>query len=116
MDTGHKKLGILTSAAFSAGLLASAAQAQTAFDYKLTGGQKTAPPPVTFQLYPLPKLDLSRRDFAEAARPVHSPRIQMILPEKNYYNQRSENGLALWDGATAKMKGPMKVRVTIHFP
>ena len=111
-----KSLGILSSAALSAGLVAGAAQAQTAFDYKLPAeSSKSGPPPVAIQLYPLPKLDLSRRDFSQAAKPLDKPQLQLILPEKNYYNQDHEKGVELWDGATANMKGPLKVRLTIHF-
>lgn len=116
MGSERKRLGILTSAALSAGLLASTAEAQTTFDYKLPPEQKTERPSVAFQLYPLPKLNLSKDDFTEAAKHKERPQIQIILPEKNYYNQGPDKGLELWDGATAKMKGPMKVRVTIHFP
>lgn len=117
MVAGPKSLGILSSAALSAGLLAGAAQAQTAFDYKLPAEpSKSVPPPVAIQLYPLPKLDLSRRDFSQAAKPLDKPQLQLILPEKNYYNQEHDKEFPLWDGATAKMKGPLKLRVTIHFP
>lgn len=116
MGPQRTKLGILTSAALSAGLLAGAAEAQTVQDFRLRPEDHNAErPPLAFQLYPLPSFDLSR-DFSESVKRSEKPRVQIILPEKDYYKQRPEGGIELWDGATARMKGPLKVRITIRFP
>ena len=118
MESKHRELGFLESAVFAAGFFPSCASAQSAsqsvndYVFTATRQEQVSKPPVTLKIYPLPNLTAGL--FPEAAS-KDKPQIEIILPNKSYYEQKDKHSIDLGDGASAKFRGPMKLRVTVPF-
>jgi hypothetical protein len=118
MGSKRKELGFLASAVFAAGFVPSCASAQAPSqrvdDYVFMAArqEQSVKPPVSLKIYPLPKL--AAGSFPEAAS-KDKPQIDIILPNKSYYEQKDNHSLDLGSGASAKFRGPMKLRVTVPF-
>ena len=71
---------------------------------------KSVDPSVAVKIFPFPKLTLGPFLDADSAK---KPQVEFLMPDKRYYEQRDNYSLDLGNGATAKMKGPMRVRIRI---
>lgn len=113
MESKRKELGFLGAAMLAAGFMPSTAQAQSAsIQNPLTatspfGGGDSSP---AVKIFPLPKLTNGPFMEADARK---KPQVDLLLPDKRYYEQRDRYSLDLGNGATVNLKGPLRVRVRI---
>lgn len=112
MESKRKELGILGAAMLAAGFVSSTALAQSATGQNPTTNipLRNGDPSPAVKIFPVPRLALGPFKDADEQK---KPQIDLLLPDKRYYEQRDRYSLDLGNGATANLKGPLRVRVRI---